>query len=58
MVGCSLAISKNGEITQGEFNEFASDLKLVELELGELKWKGTQFGQMIKEKTNKSLLDS
>ncbi len=50
MVGCSLAISKNGEITEGEFNEFASDLKCVDLELGDGKWKGTQFGQMINRK--------
>lgn len=47
MVGCSLAVSKTGEITQGEFNEFASDLKIVDLELGSAKWKGTQFGKMI-----------
>jgi|SRR5690554_3999548 len=51
MMGSSLAISKSGEITQGELNEFASDLKCVELEMGEAKWKGTQFGEMIKSKT-------
>ncbi len=50
MIGCSLAIDKYGKITQGEFNEFAGDLKVVELELGESKWKGTQFGKMLKEK--------
>jgi predicted amidohydrolase len=50
MVGCSLAISKDGKITQGEFNEFAGDLKMVDLELGLGKWKGVQFGKMLKSK--------
>lgn len=50
MVGCSLAVDKDGQVTQGEFNEFAGDLKLVDLELGENKWKGTQFGKMLQQK--------
>lgn len=48
MVGCSLAVSKDGSYVQGEFNEFAGDLKVVELELGSQKWKGTQYAQMLK----------
>lgn len=50
MIGCSLAVSKDGTYVQGEFNEFAGHLKVVELELGENKWKGTQYGHMLKEK--------
>lgn len=51
MIGCSLAIDKNGKIYQSELNEFAGNLKVVELEVGDMKWKGTQFGNMIKSKT-------
>lgn len=50
MIGCSLAVDKHGNITQGEFNEFAGDLKIVDLELGEGKWKGTQYGKMLQQK--------
>lgn len=50
MVGCSLAIDKKGNIMQGEFNEFAGDLRVVDLELGDEKWKGTQYGKMLLEK--------
>ena len=50
MVGCSLAVHKNGNITQGEFNEFTSDLKVVELDLGDGKWKGTEYGKMLRQK--------
>lgn len=50
MIGCSLSINKNGEISKSELNEFAGDLKIVDLELGNNKWKGTQFGEMLKQK--------
>jgi predicted amidohydrolase len=50
MIGCSLCIDKEGTVTQGEFNEFAGDLKIVDVLLGESKWKGTQFGKMLKSK--------
>ncbi|MDB5283429.1 MAG: hypothetical protein JWO06_2504, partial [Bacteroidota bacterium] len=50
MVGCSLAVDKHGRVIQAEFNEFAGDLKIVELDLGDGKLKGTQFGRMLKEK--------
>lgn len=50
MIGCSLAVDKNGKVTQGEFNEFAGDLKIVEVALGDNKWKGTQYGKMLIEK--------
>lgn len=50
MIGCSLAINKNGIIIQSEMNEFAGDVKVVDLELGNSEWKGTQFGEMLKRK--------
>ncbi len=50
MIGCSLAIDKYGNVTQGELNEFAGDLKVVDVQLGEGKWKGTQYGEMLKKK--------
>ncbi len=50
MIGCSLAVDKYGNFTQGTFNEFASDLLVVEVELGKLPWKGTQYGQMLTKK--------
>ena len=31
-MSCSIATDKNGLLTQGDFNEFASDLKIVEVE--------------------------
>lgn len=53
MIGCSLAVDKNGNIFQSEKNEFAGDLKILDLELGEGKWQGTQFGTMLKAKQTK-----
>ncbi|MFN8261762.1 MAG: carbon-nitrogen hydrolase family protein [Chitinophagales bacterium] len=50
MIGCSLAVDKYGNFTQGTFNEFASDLLVVEVELGKRTWKGTQYGQMLAQK--------
>lgn len=43
MVGCSLAVDENGILAQGEFNEFAGDLKTVELTLKPVMRKGVQF---------------
>jgi predicted amidohydrolase len=50
MIGCSLSIDKTGVALQGELNEFASDVKVLEIELGSNEWKGTQFGEMLKRK--------
>ena len=33
MVGCSMALDKGKLIAQSEFNEFASDIKYIEVEL-------------------------
>jgi predicted amidohydrolase len=46
MIGCSLAVDKYGNYIQGEFNEFAGDLKVVEVELGSLEYKGVQYGKL------------
>jgi predicted amidohydrolase len=43
MVGCSLAVNETGILAQGEFNEFAGDLKVVDVKLKSATKKGTQF---------------
>lgn len=43
MVGCSLAVDETGILAQGEFNEFAGDLKIVDIEIKLPSKKGTQF---------------
>ncbi len=43
MVGCSLAVDETGILAQGEFNEFAGDLKVVDITIKPIKKKGTQF---------------
>ena len=43
MVGCSLAVDESGVLAQGEFNEFAGDLKTVEITLKPSTKKGVQF---------------
>lgn len=43
MVGCSLAVDETGILAQGEFNEFAGDLKVVNITIKPIKKKGTQF---------------
>lgn len=53
MVGCSLAINKDGEIARGVFNEFAGELVVAEFEVPTAKYKGTQFGEMLKNKGEK-----
>jgi predicted amidohydrolase len=48
MVGCSLALNHNGILVKSDFNEFASDIKFLEIELENKKIKGTQIGPLIK----------
>lgn len=50
MVGCSLVVSKNGVLTKGQFNEFAGELNTIEFEVPERTEKGTQIGEMLKNK--------
>ena len=47
MVGCSLATDKNGLLVKGDFNEFASDLKFVEVTIKDVEIKGTQVGKNL-----------
>lgn len=47
MVGCSLAVSSNGILAEGMFNEFAGELKVVEFDVPERKEKGTQIGNKL-----------
>lgn len=49
MIGCSLAVDKFGNYLEGEFNEFASDLKIVDVKIEDNKYKGTQYGKRISE---------
>lgn len=50
MVGCSLVVSKDGVLTKGLFNEFAGELCTIEFEVPERAEKGTQIGEMLKNK--------
>jgi predicted amidohydrolase len=47
MVGCSLAVSQQGVIAKGEFNEFAGEIIYVDFEIPIRKEKGTQIGKML-----------
>lgn len=49
-VGKSLIVDKNGILAEGAFNEFAGDLKMVDMILPERKTKGVQIGQSLKNK--------
>lgn len=49
MIGCSLAVGKNGIIAQGKFNEFAGDLVVADVRVPERKEKGTLIGERLKE---------
>jgi predicted amidohydrolase len=50
MVGCSLAVGKNGVIAKGTYNEFAGELVVAEIDVPERKEKGTAIGEMLKKK--------
>ena len=47
MVGCSIATDKNGLLIKGDFNEFSSDIKFVEIEVKNSGLKGTQIGKKL-----------
>lgn len=49
-VGCSLAVNREGILKKGQFNEFAGALELVDFAIPERQEKGTQIGEMLKEK--------
>lgn len=48
MVGCSLVVNKDGIVAQGQFNEFAGELVVVDCEVPENTEKGTQIGDRLK----------
>lgn len=50
MVGCSLAVDKNGIMAQGAFNEFASHVTTIEFEMPQKNEIGTAIGKMLKNK--------
>lgn len=50
MVGCSLAVGKNGIIARGQFNEFAGELIVADIEIPQRQEKGTEIGQMLLKK--------
>lgn len=49
-IGCSLAVGPHGVIKQGQFNEFTSELVVVDVVVPERKEKGTEIGKMLKKK--------
>ena len=51
MIGCSIAINEEGKISKGDFNEFASDIKFVEINTKGKKIKGTEIGPIVYEKS-------
>jgi predicted amidohydrolase len=50
MVGRSIALDSSGTIAEGEYNEFAGDLKTFEITIKERARKGTQNGAYLKSK--------
>jgi predicted amidohydrolase len=50
MIGCSLAVDSTGVICQGEFNEFASDVKIIEFEMPIRTIFGTAIGEDLKKR--------
>lgn len=49
-IGKSLVVDKNGVLSEGAFNEFAGDLKIVEFDMPIVHFKGTQIGESLKKK--------
>jgi len=50
MVGCSLAVGKQGIISKGTYNEFAGDLIVADITVPVRKEKGAAIGKMLKTK--------
>jgi predicted amidohydrolase len=50
MVGCSLAVGKDGLIVQGRYQEFAAELVVADIEIPAPHAKGTAVGEMLKAK--------
>jgi predicted amidohydrolase len=50
MVGCSLAVNRDGICKQGSYNEFASELVVVDLTMPQPHEKGTAIADMLRRK--------
>ncbi len=50
MIGCSLAVSKDGLIAKGPFLEFAGELMVTQIVVPQRKEQGTAIGEMLKTK--------
>lgn len=50
MVGCSLAVGKEGVLARGHFNELASELIVVKIPVPERREKGTAIGERLRSK--------
>jgi len=50
MVGCSLAVSKEGILAQGIYNEFAGELVVADIPIPQRRETGTDIGKMLLEK--------
>ena len=50
MIGCSMAVGREGLITQGAHNEFAGELVTADVDVPERKERGTDIGTMLKGK--------
>lgn len=48
MIGCSLAVGKNGIMARGAYNEFAGELIVAEFAVPQRAEKGTAIGEMLK----------
>jgi predicted amidohydrolase len=48
-IGCSLAVMHTGEVVQGHFNEFAGELIDLEIDIPEIKNRGTQHGDKLRD---------
>ncbi len=47
MVGCSLAVGPNEIIAKSTYNEFAGELIVIDINVPEVKYKGTEIGAML-----------
>ena len=50
MIGCSIAVNEKGIINKGMLNEFSGELTMTEFDVPQRKEKGTEIGEMLREK--------
>lgn len=49
-IGCSLVVDNGTLLTEGDFNEFASELIIADIEVRDRTEKGTDIGEMLRKK--------